>query len=343
MTLNSRPETVRVQRGTRTGQMIIVSVDSTVLGPALGGCRIRTYPAWRDGLDDALRLSSAMTEKAALAGLPYGGGKTVVALEGPEPRRADLLADVGDLVESFGGRYLTGPDVGTSPDDMTVLRRTTEHVLCRPESEGGSGDSSGPTAAGVLASIEAVRAHRFPGRPLESLSFAVLGLGHVGTLVASHLAAAGARLTVTDIDASRRTVARGWGATWIDPDRALGAEADVLVPSAVGGILCPDTIGTLRCGAIVGAANNQLDADTTADLLHARGICWAPDTVVSAGGIVSAIARERDLVSPDEAARRVGDIGRRLGEILAAAARDDVAPLREARRQVQDLLTPPMV
>ena len=310
--------------------MIIVSVDSTRLGPAIGGCRIKTYPGWRDGLADAVRLSAAMTEKAALAGLAYGGGKTVVALDAPitGADRPRLLADVADLVESFGGSYITGPDVGSSPEDMAVIRRTTEHALCSPQSAGG-GDSSVPTAAGVLASIEAVRAHRFPGRSLPSLSFAVLGLGHVGALVAADLAAAGARVTVTDIDHARRTPAY----RWIEPAEALFADVDVVVPAAVGGILRPDTVPGLRCGAIVGPANNQLDDDATAELLHARGICWAPDTVVSAGGIISAVARELEGAAPAEADRRVREIGVRLLEILSAAARRNTSPLREARRR----------
>ncbi|WP_229372788.1 Glu/Leu/Phe/Val dehydrogenase dimerization domain-containing protein [Umezawaea beigongshangensis] len=342
--VSAHPEAVRVQRGARTGQMIVVSIDSTRLGPALGGCRIRSYPTWQDGLADALRLSAAMTEKAALAGLAHGGGKTVVALDAGSaaeftgPRRGELLADVADLVESFDGGYLTGPDVGSAPQDMIEIGRGTSRALCRPESAGGSGDSSGPTATGVIASIDAVREHVLGGRPLESLSFSLLGLGHVGALVGEHLAAAGARLVVTDVDTSRRALAERWGATWNEPDEALTADVDVVVPCAVGGFLTPETVPALRCRAIVGAANNQLDADSTADLLHARGICWAPDTVVSAGGIVSAVSREVHGASPDEADLLVRDIGRRLGEVLAAAASRDVPPLHEARRRVRELL-----
>ncbi len=339
------PEAVRIERGTRSGQMIIVSVDSTRLGPALGGCRIKAYPTWRDGLTDALRLSAAMTQKAALAGLANGGGKTVVALDASTAnnftgvRRPELLADVGDLVESFGGKYLTGPDLGTSPEDMEVMGRSTAHVLCRPEAVGGSGDSSGPTALGVLASIEAVRQHLFPHRALRSLSFAILGLGHVGTLIGARLAARGARLTVTDTDPARRGTARSWGATWLEPAEALFAEVDIVVPAAVGGILRPETVAGLRCAAIVGAANNQLDADSTAELLHSRGICWAPDTVVSAGGIVAAVARELRHASVAVANRQVRDIGHRLGELLATAASRNTTPLYEAQRRVATLLT----
>ncbi|GAA2673696.1 MULTISPECIES: Glu/Leu/Phe/Val dehydrogenase dimerization domain-containing protein [Actinosynnema] len=333
------PERLVVERGRRSGQVIAVSVDSTRLGPALGGCRALAYPAWQDGVADAVRLSAAMTEKAALAGLAHGGGKTVVVLEpGFTGPRADLLADVGDAVEAFGGDYVTGPDVGTGPADMVGIGRRTRHVLCRPEAEGGSGDSSAPTALGVGAAIDAVRARLWPGRELGSLSFAVHGLGHVGSLVARSLAAAGARLVVSDVDTSRRALAESLGADWVSPQEALVADVDVLAPCAVGGVLTAGIVGELRCAAVVGAANNQLDHDGTADLLHARGVLWAPDPVVSGGGVIASVAREREGASAREAQERVRGIGARLGRILDAATASGTTPLHETRRLVRELL-----
>lgn len=335
-----KPEAIRIVRGPRTGQMIIVSIDSTRLGPALGGCRIKSYPTWRDGLTDALRLAAAMTEKAAQAGLAHGGGKTVVALdpataaEFTGPRRRELLADVADVIHSFGGSYITGPDLGSSPEDMIEIGRGTTRALCRPEPAGGSGDSSGPTANGVIAAIEAVREQVFDGRALSGLSFSLIGLGHVGALIGQHLARAGARLTVTDLEPSRRALAELWGATWVEPGEALLADVDIVVPAAVGGILTPASVAALRCRAIVGPANNQLDDDTTADRLHERGICWAPDTIVSAGGIIFAVARELQHASPAEADRQVRSIGRRLGDILAESEIRQTSPLDEVRRRV---------
>jgi glutamate dehydrogenase/leucine dehydrogenase len=319
-------EKLVVERGPRSGRTIIVSIDSTGRGPALGGCRIRTYGSWRDGMDDALRLSAAMTEKAALAGLPHGGGKTVVALEkGAEFDRDDLLTDIAGVIDGFGGGYITGPDVGTGPSDMERIHRLTPYALCRPEAAGGSGDSSGPTALGVTASIEAVCEHLWPGRDLSELSFSLLGLGHVGALVAAYLSGRGARLIAADIDPNRVAAT----ATMVTPAEAFRADVDVLVPCAVGGILTPSTVGDLRCRAIVGPANNQLDDDTTADVLAARGILWAPDTIVSAGGIVSAVARELHGASREEADDRVRAIGPRLGALLRT---DAPTPLRAARR-----------
>lgn len=333
-----RPETVVVERGRRSHQMIIVSVDSTVLGPAVGGCRITRYPSWSDGFADAVRLSSAMTEKTAMAGLDHGGGKAVVALDDSAVGRrspgawAALLADVGDVVDGLGGRYVTGPDIGCGPDDLVTIGRRTAHVLCRPVALGGSGDSAAPTALGVGVCIDAVCAYLWPGRPSAATTFAVHGLGRVGSLVAQRLAAAGARLVVTDVDASARDRAAAWGATWVPPEEVTTVEVDVLVPCAVGGVITAGGVDDLRCRAVVGAANNQLDQDTTAELLHRRGILWAPDTVVSAGGIVHSVSRERLLATVEEAGARVRGIGERLTEILNAARDAGTTPLVQARR-----------
>jgi glutamate dehydrogenase/leucine dehydrogenase len=317
-------EKVVVQTGERSGLPIIVAVHSTALGQALGGCRIKQYADWRDGLTDALRLSSAMSDKCAAAGLPNGGGKTVVVAPAGRAldaslRRAALL-DVGDAIASFGGHYATGPDVGTGPADMDTIAERTEHVFCRPPEHGGSGDSSPHTAQGVLAAARAL-ATALRGAPgeggLTGLRFAILGLGNVGADVARRLAAEGATLVVADVDESKKVIAGELGATWVDPPEAFRAEVDVLVPAALGGLLTPQTIGQLACAAVCGPANNQLDEAATADLLHERGIVWAPDFVVSAGGVIYAtsveILREPDAV----ASARVDAIGETMTTLLA--------------------------
>ena len=340
----SAPDALRFERGTRTGQPVIISLDSTGAGPALGGCRVKPYASWRDGLHDALRLSAAMTNKAALAGLPYGGGKAVVALSPGTaahyagPRRGDLLADVGEVIDSLGGRYITGPDVGTCPDDMAVIAQHTRHVLCRPHNAGGSGDSSAPTAAGTLACIDAVRMRFFDGRPASGLTFAIQGLGHVGVLIADSLASQGATLVVADTDPGRRRLADRWHARIADPALLLASDADILVPAALGGILTPQTVPALRCRAIVGPANNQLADESVADLLHARGITWAPDPVVSAGGIVASVAREVDHLPELEVHSLIAAIGDRLGALLDEAAKNGQPPLTVARQWVRERL-----
>ncbi|MEU4692437.1 Glu/Leu/Phe/Val dehydrogenase dimerization domain-containing protein [Actinoplanes sp. NPDC023714] len=226
----------------------------------MGGCRIAHYPHWRDGLTDALRLSAAMTDKAALAGLPNGGGKTVVAL--PPGRsldatiRRDVLHDVGDVIAGLGGLYATGPDVGTGPDDMVTIAERTEHAFCRPIGAGGSGDSSEHTATGVMAALRAVCADRFGSPDPAGRSFAVLGLGRVGAQVLRLLTAEGARVVAADVDETRRAVAGG--ATWVTPDEGLTAEVDVLVPAALGGLLTPATVPRLRVTAIGGTLSTVL-------------------------------------------------------------------------------------
>ncbi|MEV4542098.1 Glu/Leu/Phe/Val dehydrogenase dimerization domain-containing protein [Micromonospora echinaurantiaca] len=331
----SMHEHVVVRRGARSGLPIVVAVHSTALGQAIGGCRLAHYPHWRDGLDDALRLSAAMSDKCALAGLPNGGGKTVVALplgmtlDGAARRAA--LHDVGDVIAGLTGTYATGPDVGTGPDDMVTIAERTPYAFCRPVGAGGSGDSSEHTAVGVLAALHALCAERFGSSDLSTRSFAVLGLGRVGGHVLRMLADARATLVASDVDDSRRTLASAAGAAWASPRDCLTADVDVLVPAALGGLLTPHTVPKLRCAAIAGPANNQLDTPATADLLHQHGILWAPDIIVSAGGIIHATAVELHDETSAQATVRVHGIADTLTDILRTARATGSTPADAAR------------
>jgi glutamate dehydrogenase/leucine dehydrogenase len=307
-------ERVVIARGVRSELPVIIAVHSTEAGTAVGGCRMWHYPSWQDGLADALRLSAAMTKKCAAVGLPHGGGKTVVALpiglKVDEQLRRAVLHDVGDLIQSLDGTYVTGPDVGTSPADMAIIRERTGHVACLPEEQGGSGDSSPHTAAGVLAAIKATCAHVFGSPDLAGRTLAIVGLGHVGAELARMLRQDGAHLSVADIDPSRRELAARLGATWLTPEAALTAPVDVLVPAAVGGVLTAGLVPRLRCGAIVGPANNQLAAEGVADLLRDKGIYWVPDHIASAGGVAYAVTLEldgADHATAMAAVQRIGD------------------------------------
>lgn len=336
------PERIVLQRGTRSGLPIVVAVDSTALGQAIGGCRMAGYPQWRDGLDDAVRLSAAMTGKCALAGLPNGGGKTVAVL--PPGRsldsaaRREVLLDVGDVIDGLGGAYATGPDVGTGPDDMVVIGERTPHVFCRPVGAGGSGDSSEHTAVGVLAALGALCAERFGSPDLSARSFALLGLGRVGAHVLRLLAEAGAPVVVSDVDEDRKELAGHHGASWTDPRSCLTADVDVLIPAALGGLLTPQSVPALRCAAIAGPANNQLDAPGTADLLHDRGILWAPDIVVSAGGIIHATAVELLHETTGQAGVRLQAIGGTLAGILRTARATGSTPAAAARDRARSII-----
>lgn len=332
-------EEVVVRRGRHTGLPIIVAVHSTARGRAIGGCRLWRYPQWTDGLADALRLSAGMTDKCAAAGIRYGGGKAVVALPPGQPlgaaQRRDLLHDVGEVVEDLGGRYATGPDVGTAPEDMAVIGERTAHVFCRPRERGGSGDSSPHTATGVVAALQVVCAHLDGRASLAGRRLALVGLGHVGSLLARELVAAGATLITADADPARRTLAEELGAEWVSPDEALTAEVDVLIPAALGGQLTDNVVSRLRCAAIAGPANNQLAHDGIAASLHDRGVVWAPDYVVSAGGVVYATAREIERRGHGDALARVHAIGTNLAEILTAARRENRSPHHTARALIR--------
>ncbi|WP_157248234.1 Glu/Leu/Phe/Val dehydrogenase dimerization domain-containing protein [Nonomuraea typhae] len=334
-------EEIVIRAGQRTGLPIIIAIHSTAPGRSGGGCRVNHYADWRDGLSDALRLSQAMTYKCAIAGLDTGGGKTVVALPighvfTPDSRR-DLLHDVGDVIDSLQGRYVTGPDVGTGPADMAVIKERTPHVVCTPVEMGGCGDSSPATAAGVMSALHAVCARLGDGG-LKGRRVGLLGLGHVGSHLARHLAEEGAWILAADVDPGKRALAEDVGASWTGPDELLGAELDILVPAALGGLLTEELVPRLRCAAIAGPANNQIATPEVAQMLHDRGVLWAPDDIVSAGGAIYAHAVELRRQTPEQADALVAGIGDRLGRVLDRAGRDGVSPYFTAQELVRERL-----
>jgi leucine dehydrogenase len=326
-------EALLVRRGPRSGLYCIVAVHSTVRGPSLGGCRMWRYDSGESAVADALRLSRAMTYKAAVAGLAMGGGKGVIALtDGPPAGRARraVLTDFAETVEALGGSYITAEDVGTSSRDMSVIAETTKHVSGLARSRGGSGDPSPATALGVQSAILASTERAFGSTSLKGRTVAILGLGHVGLRLARLLARRGAQLVVADIDERRRDDADRLGARWLSPDDALTADVDVLAPCALGGVLNEHTIPRLRAPVIVGAANNQLADERDADLLAARGILWAPDFVANAGGIINiSVELEPEGYDAARARRRVEGIGDTLRAIYDSAG-EGVTPLAAA-------------
>ncbi len=326
-------ERVLTSMGARSDVVITVALHSSVLGPALGGCRMWTYPTWADGQADALRLSAAMTLKNAAAGLDAGGGKAVIALPmgthvDAERRRAALL-DLGDLVEALDGRYRTAEDVGTTERDMLVVRERTEHVVGLPTENGGAGEPAGATALGVYSSIVPTLEEAFGSDDIAARSFVISGLGQVGSRLARMLAGHGATLFVTDIDSRKRLLADDLGATWIAPDAALTTEADVLVPAGLGGILTDEAIDALPVRAIIGPANNVLADRSGAARLAERGIVYAPDFVVNAGGVIHLQGMAEGMQWPAIAERLTG-IGDTLRDVLTSARQRGVTPLDAA-------------
>lgn len=308
-------ERLVVRTGRRSGMTTMVALHSTEAGPAVGGCRMKAYEQVTDAITDVLRLSKAMTLKCAAAGIPHGGAKSVIVVDRPltPELRRQVLLDHADLVNEFDGAYRAGPDVGTGPDDMLVLRELTPHAYCLPEEHGGTGSSSGPTARGVLAALKAASRHVFGTDDLTGRKVVISGFGSVGELIARSLKA---DVVVSDVDESRRTDEFGW----VSPDLAYRTKADVLVPAAVGGVLSPETVAHLDVRLIVGPANNQLTDDSVAGLLEERGIVWVPDHVASAGGVIYTLAREDDGADHETALKRVDGIEATVEKLLGRSS-----------------------
>lgn len=334
-------ERIAIQLGRRSRLPVILAVHSTALGSAVGGCRMWRYPAWRSGLADAMRLSEAMSLKCAASGMRHGGGKTVIALppgiELDVRRREAVMEDVGELVESFGGSYYVGEDVGTGPEDILTMRRRTRWTA-RPHDGTVTADGPQPTATGVLEAIRASARTAFGSPSLAGRRVAIVGLGHVGWPLAQMLADEGTRLLVSDIDAGKVAAAVKLGATRLESGHEIEADVDVLVPAALGGVISPDAVDRLRCAVICGPANNQLTDDGVADMLHARGIMWAPDFIVNSGGVLYEVAVGLDQTSDADALTEVRQIGERLAAILEQSAAEDVAPLTIALRRAREVL-----
>ncbi|MFI9450401.1 Glu/Leu/Phe/Val dehydrogenase dimerization domain-containing protein [Amycolatopsis sp. NPDC052450] len=328
-----------VRTGRRSGVTTMVAVHSRSLGPAVGGCRFKVYPRIDDAIGDVLRLSAAMTRKCAVAGLDFGGGKSVVALDTvpTAEQRRDILLDHADLIESLDGAYLAGPDVGTGPEDMLVLRERTPHVFCLPEEHGGTGSSSGPTAVGVLAALRAGARAAFGDASMNNRKVVISGYGSVGAHLAADLVKQGANVTVSDVDDRRLAVAEEQGVSVAPPEQVLGIEADVLIPAAVGGVFGPGT--EVAAPLVVGPANNQLTDDRVAEDLAARGILWIPDFVASAGGVVYTLGREAESLTHAEALARVETLEETTRRILDAASANGTTPLAEADALAEARLT----
>jgi leucine dehydrogenase len=302
-----------------------------------------SYDDSRAALRDVLRLSSAMTYKMAVADLPLGGGKGVIMLSPhtrlSSERRQFALLDFADTVAALNGRYITAEDVGTSSRDMSVIAERTKHVAGLSRSRGGSGDPSPFTALGVEYAIRACCQRVFGDESLRGRTICVIGLGHVGSRLAKRCAKAGASLILADVDDTKRRLAKELKAKWTSPEEALEAEAEIVAPCALGGVLNDESIPRLRCQIIAGAANNQLADERAADLLTSRGILWAPDFVANAGGVIN-IAEEFGSYDAAAARRRVRGIAETLRRIFDDAESMGATPLTAAMELARRRLIP---
>jgi len=329
-------EELVIRRGRRSGVYTIVAVHSTTLGPSLGGCRMWRYANSGDAARDALRLSRAMTFKAAAAGLSHGGGKAVISLPpGPPPKgkqRRAVLEDFADTVAVLEGAYYTAEDVGTSSRDMSVIAERTKFVTGLPRRRGGSGDPSPFTALGVEAAMRASCARVFGSPSLKGKTVAVIGAGRVGERLARLVTKSGAKVLLADIDESRRSLTKELkGARFTDPTTALLSDVDIVAPCALGGMVDGHSVQRLRCAIVCGAANNQLAHDGLAEDLAARGILYAPDFIANAGGLIN-VATELDPEGYDagRTKRRALGIEETMENIYHEAEDSKTTPLAAA-------------
>ncbi len=316
----------------------VIAIHSTALGPGAGGCRFWRYPDIEAATQDACRLAKGMSYKNAMAELPLGGAKAVLRYPEGDFDRAALFRAFGKAVDALGGVYVTAEDVGTSVADMAQVSTMTRHVAgLDPAENMAGGDPSPWTALGVFDAMRTA-ARLTLDAELADLTVAVQGVGNVGASLCRQLAEAGAKLIIADIDAARcRALADELGATVVDVAEIAAADADIFAPCALGGALTQESVAAMKARLVCGAANNQLATPDVADALLARGIVYAPDYVVNAGGIISVSA---EYLGEDEASvrTRVGRIGPRVARLLEQAAREGRSPAMVADEMAEAII-----
>jgi leucine dehydrogenase len=323
-----------------SGLRAIIAMHSTHLGPAAGGSRFWHYADDADALTDALRLSRGMSYKNAMAGLPLGGGKSVLLAKPDRTKTPDMLAAFGRAVNSLGGKYVTAEDVGMSVADMIAVSNETKFVAGLPVEGGEVGGDPGPhTALGVFLGIKAAVKRALGKDNLAGLHIAMQGAGSVASGVARRAAAEGARLSIADVDQSRvEKLAAETGGTIVDPSEIMLIEADVFSPNALGAILTADSIAALNVPIVAGGANNQLKTAADGATLMERGILYAPDYVINAGGIINVSTEYVKDGGPDLVRSRIEAIPGRLEQIWAESASSGRDPAAVADAMAQKLI-----
>jgi leucine dehydrogenase len=329
----------RYDRETET--WVFIAIHDTTLGPAMGGCRVWRYPTPADGLRDAMRLAEGMTHKWAVIGFDLGGGKSVLAV--PHPLEGDarrgVLRRFGRLVASLRGAYQCGPDLGTTPDDMAVIGEETEYVHGYDRVHGQPVDPGPFTALGVFVGMRAALQQSFGSLEFAGKTVLVQGIGDVGVPLARHVAEAGATVVLSDTEHDRAArLAKELGARTVPAGQVSTTPCDVYAPCAVGGILNATTIPLLGCRIVAGSANNQLADPDGADRMHRRGILYAPDYVINAGGATALPLLGRGQAA-EEVLDRIRTFERTLSQIFSEAAANDESPYHTARRRVDRVLT----
>ena len=317
------------------GLKAIIAIHDTTLGPALGGCRMWNYASEEEALTDVLRLSRGMTYKAAAAGLNLGGGKAVIF--GERSTKSEAMFRVfGRFVEALNGRYITAEDVGTTVHDMENIFMETKYVTGVAPAHGGSGDPSPVTAYGVYKGMQASAKAAFGSESFKDKKIAVQGLGNVGGNLVRHLAEEGAKLTVTDISPERcEEIAKQYGAEVVAPDAIYDVDCDIFSPNALGAVINDETLPKLKCKVVCGGANNQLKTDAHGVALEERGILYAPDYVVNAGGLINVYVEMEGYVR-DRALRMAEGIYANTERVINISRQHGIPTYRAADRFAEE-------
>ncbi|MEZ4416047.1 MAG: Glu/Leu/Phe/Val dehydrogenase dimerization domain-containing protein [Gemmatimonadota bacterium] len=336
-------EELILRRDGPTGAWIVIALHSSVMGPPTGGTRFKPYPDLDAAIADALRLSEGMTHKYAVAGFPRGGGKAVIHAPIPlDPAaRAGLLRRYGSVLSRLGGTFQTGPDVGTSSEDMDVIGENgAPWVFARTPAAGGAGSSGPYTALGVFAGIRAACTHVFGGEGLRGRTVLVQGAGSVGERLITLLRSAGASVCFSDVDPEcARRIREQEAVPLVEPEAVYGTACDVFAPCALGAVLNERTIPLLSCRLVAGGANNQLAGEADGTRLHERGILYVPDYAVNIGGAMAITGIEAMGWTPSEAERRVVEsVERAVGRLLELVEREGVLPEVAARSLARERL-----
>ena len=333
-------EQVAYFRDPSSGLKGIVAIHNTILGPALGGCRMWNYASEEDALVDVLRLSKGMTYKAAIAGLNLGGGKAVIIGDSKKDKSENLFRSFGRFVEGLSGRYITAEDVGTSVKDMEHVRIETDYVTGITRALGGSGDPSYLTAYGVYIGMQAAIKHRMNINSLSGLKISLQGLGHVGINLAEYLYKDGAELYVSDIDDSLvESVVDKYGAQKVGTDEIYDLDVDIYAPCALGATINEDTIPRLKCKIVAGAANNVLkDGNKHGLYLKNKNILYAPDYAINAGGLIN-VSNELEGYNQDKAYSQAEGIHDTLMDIFKRSDAEGISTNAASDRQAEDRIS----
>jgi leucine dehydrogenase len=320
-----------------SGLKSIISVHNTILGPALGGTRFWNYESEQDAVTDALRLSRGMTLKASISGLNLGGGKAVIIGNSYKDKSEALWRSYGRFVESLSGKYITAEDVGTSVQDMEYIAMETEHVVGRTPQMGGGGDPSPVTAYGTYLGMKASAKERWGNDSLNGKKVAVQGIGHVGEYLVELLSKEDARIYISDINDDRlKRVSKKYGAEVVAPEEIYDLDMDIYAPCALGATVNDDTLERLKCSIIAGAANNQLaDEQIHGNVLREKGILYAPDFLINAGGLINCYA-ELEGYNRERAMARTEIIYSRTLEIYEKSKAENLTTHQAAQKVARE-------